>query len=337
MDIMQPFMDSTDIINDGAALAERMDKDGYLFIRGLVPAEAAGNVGAQFLEIAGDGGWLAPDHPKGGRIANLAATCADPEPEFLDVFSKFYRREDTHALKHHPAIIALFERMFGEDVLVHPLMVARNIFPQRLALTTRPHQDFVHIQGTPETYTVWLPLHDCPKHMGGLSVAAGSHRQGVRDFTVASGAGGLETTEALEGTWRHGDFALGDALIFHSMVVHQGLDNNTDDLRHSVDARYQKASEPISAVSMEAYSGCGSWDDIYAGWQSDDLKYYWRAQNPEVQDFDYQYYDRRDEIAFAMAKKGDNSARSALLRIVQRDPREDKRDKAPEMLALLEA
>ncbi|MBT6588118.1 MAG: hypothetical protein HOO02_04350 [Rhodospirillaceae bacterium] len=68
MDIMQPFMDSTDIINDGAALAERMDKDGYLFIRGLVPAEAAGNVGAQFLEIAGDGGWLALINQRAGVL-----------------------------------------------------------------------------------------------------------------------------------------------------------------------------------------------------------------------------------------------------------------------------
>jgi len=334
---MQTFVDSTTIITDGPALAERMDRDGYLFIRGLVPAEDVRNVGAQFLDVAKSGGWLTPGQPKGGRVANLAATCADPEPAFLDVFSKFYAREDTHALKHHPDIIAFFERMFGEDVLVHPLMVARNIFPQRLGLTTRPHQDFVHIQGTPETFTVWLPLHDCPMNMGGLSVAEGSHREGVRDFTVASGAGGLETTEALEEMWRHGDFALGDALIFHSMMVHQGMDNHTDDLRHSIDARYQKASEPISSVSMDAYSGCGSWDEIYADWKSDDLKYYWRAQNPDIQDFDYQYYDRRDDIAFSMAEKGDNTARAALLRIVQRDPREEKRERATEMLALLDA
>ena len=37
---MEPFVDSTDIVMDGPALAARMDQDGYLFIRGLVPAAA---------------------------------------------------------------------------------------------------------------------------------------------------------------------------------------------------------------------------------------------------------------------------------------------------------
>ena len=135
---MQPFVDSTDLIMDGAALAQRMDRDGYLFIRDLLPMDAVANVGRQFRDVVAEGGWLDPGHPKEAGIANLDAVCADPEPAFLDVFRRFYVREDSHALKHHPNIIALFERMFGEEVLVHPLYVARNIFPQRELLTTRP-------------------------------------------------------------------------------------------------------------------------------------------------------------------------------------------------------
>jgi hypothetical protein len=334
---MQHFTDSTSLVDNGPALAERMARDGYLFIRGLVPKASVGNVGRQFLEVAAEGGWLLPDQPLEARVANPDAVCADPEPAFLEVFRRFYCRQDTHALKHHPAIVGLFERMFGEEVLVHPLFVARNIFPQKQALTTRPHQDFIHIQGTVETMTVWLSLQDCAEEMGGLAVAEGSHRQGVHEFTVASGAGGVEITEPFEGAWRCGDFKLGDALIFHSMTVHKGLDNKTDRLRHSIDARYQRAGEPISTVSMAAYSGCGDWDEIYADWQSDDLKFYWRAQKPDIQPFDFQYYDHRDAIAFDMAERGDATARATLLRIVQRDPREEKRDRATAALALLDA
>ncbi|SVD58817.1 uncharacterized protein METZ01_LOCUS411671, partial [marine metagenome] len=36
---MQPYTDATDLVMDGAALAERLAQDGYLFIRGLVPAD----------------------------------------------------------------------------------------------------------------------------------------------------------------------------------------------------------------------------------------------------------------------------------------------------------
>jgi len=333
---MKPFVESSEILADAAALRQRMASDGYLFIKGLVPRQDVEAVGSEFLEIVAEGGWLLPGAPIEVRIADPAAACVDPEPRFLEVFRRFYQREATHALKHHPAIVGFFERFFGEAVLVHPLLVARNIFPQRAEFTTRPHQDYVHIQGTEETYTVWLPLHDVPEEMGGLAVAEGSHTVGVHDFTVAAGAGGLEVKESFEGRWRSGPFAAGDALIFRSTTVHQGVANRSRCLRHSIDARYQRASEPVSEVSMKPYSGRGTWDEIYAGWRSERLMYYWARQQPEVVAFDYQYYDRRDEIAYEMAERGDRTARAALMRIVQRDPRQAKRERAARLLAALD-
>ena len=40
----------------------------------------------------------------------------------------------------------------------------------------------MHIQGPPDTYTVWIPLADVPMEQGSLQVAAGSHRDGIREF-----------------------------------------------------------------------------------------------------------------------------------------------------------
>lgn len=334
---MRPFEESSAILGDAAALNERLARHGYLFIKALLPRAEVETVGREFLETVAEGGWLKAGTPVAARIAEPAAACVDPEEKFLAVFRRFYRREATHALKHHPAIVAFFETLFGEAVLVHPLLVARNIFPQREEFTTRPHQDYVHIQGTFDTYTVWLPLHDLPEEMGGLAVAEGSHGQGVHEFTVARGAGGLETSSSFDGRWRTGPFEAGDALIFHSTTVHRGLPNRSACIRHSLDARYQRASEPISEVSMRPYSGCGSWDEIYADWQSDGLKYYWARQRPEVVAFDYRYYDRRDELAFDLAERGDDAARAALMRIVQRDPRSSKRERATALLQALDA
>jgi hypothetical protein len=46
-------------------------------------------------------------------------------------------------------VIALFDRIFGERALVHPMFVQRNIFPQSYVFdfTTGIHQDRVHIGG----------------------------------------------------------------------------------------------------------------------------------------------------------------------------------------------
>lgn len=333
---MQPFLDSTHLAADPAVLNERLAAEGYLFVRGLLPRSAVLDVRRQCRAVAAAGGWLDLAHPVEDGVANPAAACTDPEPRYVEVFRRLYVLEALHTLKHHPALVGFFERLFDEPVLVHPLFVMRNIFPQRPESTTPAHQDFVHIQGTPETYTVWIPLGDCPTEEGSLQVAAGSHREGVRDFRVTNGSGGLEVVEPLAGRWRASPFAAGDVLVFHSLTVHKGLPNLSDRLRQSMDARYQRVSEPVSELSLNPYAGLFTWDEVYAGWTSTTFQYYWRRLPITVGEFDRRYYERRDVIAFEMAERGDRTARASLLRIVQRDTDAAKRERAAALLAALD-
>src|SRR5262245_16848667 len=334
---MEPFLDSTALVGDLDALNQRLDTEGYLFIRGLLPRDAVFDVRRQCREVAAAGGWLDRAHPLDEGVANPAAACTDPEPRYVEVFRRLYVLEALHALKHHPAIVGFFERLFSEPVLIHPLFVMRNIFPQRPESTTPAHQDYVHIQGTPRTYTTWVPLGDCPLEEGCLSVAAGSHRDGVRDFRVTNGSGGLEVVDPLAGRWRASAFAAGDVLMFHSLTVHKGLPNLTNRLRQSMDARYQRVSEPVSDLSLRPYANLYTWDQIYAGWQSTEFQYYWQRLPISIGEFDTQYYERRDVIAFEMAERGDRAARASLLRIAQRDGNAAKRERAASLLAALDA
>ena len=334
---MQPFLDSTALIGNPDALNDRLDTEGYLFIRGLLPRDAILDVRRQCREVAAAGGWIDRSHPLDEGVANPAAACTDPEPRYVEVFRKLYVLEALHTLKHHPAIVGFFERLFCEPVLVHPLFVMRNIFPQRPESTTPAHQDYPHIQGTPQTYTTWMTLSDTPIEQGCLSVAAGSHRDGVREFRVTNGSGGMEVVDPMADRWRANGFAAGDVLIFHSMTVHKGLPNLTNRLRQSMDARYQRVSEPVSDLSLRPYANLYTWDEIYAGWQSKDFQYYWKKQPITIGEFDTQYYERRDVIAFEMAERGDSGARASLLRIVQRDKSAAKRERAAALLAALDA
>jgi hypothetical protein len=333
---MEEFLDSAGIVADGGALAERLRQDGYLCIKGLLPREDVLRVRQMFLEAVAAAGWLRAGAKVDEAIADPAKACVDPEAPFVAVLRQFYRNEAGHALKLHANVIGLFERLFGEPVLAHPLLIPRCIFPQRPEFTTPSHQDFPHIQGTTETMSLWLPLGDCPAKMGGLAIARGSHNEGVRDFTVSNGAGAMEVIDPLDGSWVAGPLEAGDVLIFHSLTVHKGLPNLTDRLRLSLDNRYQRASEPVCERCLQPYAGCGTWDEIYAGWQSEALPYYWRKQAPRIADFDMQYYEKRDQIAFYLAEHGDQTARATLLRIVQRDPSEQKRERASVLLARLD-
>jgi hypothetical protein len=125
--------------------------------------------------------------------------------------------------------------------------------------------------------------------------------------------------------------------MFHSMMVHKGLPNLTNRLRQSMDARYQRVSEPVSDLSLRPYANLYTWDQVYAGWRSTEFQYYWQRLPITIGEFDTQYYERRDVIAFEMAERGDRAARASLLRIVQRDKSAAKRERAAALLTALDA
>ncbi len=333
---MQPFVDSTDIAADGAALAARMRRDGYLFIRGLLPRQAIANVQRQIGDIVRAAGWLARDRPVAEAIADQSGFCVDPEPAYLATLRQINRLEDYHALKHHPALIGFLERLLGGAMLPHPRVLMRNIFPDRAAFTTKSHQDYPNVQGTTEVYTAWMPLIDCPMEVGPLQVAAGTHGGDIYDFQIGAGAGGIEITEPFEGRWVSGPFQQGDVLFFHSLAVHKGVPNRSDKLRMSMDVRYQLLSEPFNIDNANADGQPLAWDDIYAGWRSDDLKYYWQRLPLNLLPFDRVWFDKRDALAFAHGEAGDPRAISVLQRIVARDADPAKRARAQKLLDTLE-
>jgi hypothetical protein len=336
--MVRPFLDSTELLMDGAALMSRMERDGYLFIRGLLPRDEVLALRRQFLELADRAGWIRRDQPLETGLADLSKACKDPEPGYIEYFRPMWKLEALHRMKHHRNIVGLFERMLGEPVLVHPMLVARNIFPQteRFDFTTGSHQDRIHIGGGP-SYATWVPLGDCPTSKGGLTIAAGSHKQGVRDFTLAATAGGLEIVDQLEGSWVSSDFRAGDVVIFSDTTVHKALPNRSGELRQSFDARYQRLSDPIAQLNVDTYANLFAWDEVYANWKAEDLKYYWIREGAKIVPYDRQYYDKRDALAFDLAEKGDRIARDTLLRIVQRDNDAAKRDRAAKLLANLDA
>jgi hypothetical protein len=331
---MQGFVESGGLVADGPALAARMRRDGYLFLPGLLPAADVAAVQLEVGALAREAGWLRADRPVAEATADPGGFCVDPDPVYLATLRRINRLESYHALKHHPALIGVLERMLGGAILPHPRVLMRNIFPARDEFTTKAHQDFPNVQGTEEVYTAWLPLIDCPMEVGPLQVAAGSHRDGVYDFQIGAGAGGIEITDPLEGRWVSGGFAVGDVLLFHSMTVHKGVPNRSDRLRMSMDVRFQLVSEPFNPDNAQPDGQPLSWEEVYAGWRSEALKYYWKRLPLTLRPFDPQWFDKRDALAFELGAAGDPRARSVLQRIVARDADAGKRARAR---ALLEA
>ena len=69
----------------------------------------------------------------------------------------------------------------------------------------------------------------------------------------------------------------GDVLIFHSLTVHAASRNVSNQLRISLDCRFQDYRRAVNPANFAFAGDSGkSWDKTYAGWRSDRLKYYWK-------------------------------------------------------------
>jgi len=268
-------------------LRERADEDGFLFFKGLLPREDVFEARQDLLSVVERYGWRKPGQdPLGGEI-DLEALNQVPAEEMredigvsIPAYKDAQKVESMHRLPHHPNLIRLYETLFQDRVLVHARHIARMITSHRIMVPTPPHQDFPLIQGTSNTWTAWIPLGDCPRAMGGLTALRGSHRLGYVPIQSAKGAGGIAAqTCPWETDWVETDYEAGDVLTFPSYTIHKALRcQHRDQIRLSLDVRFQPVSEPIEEKSLLPHTEL-TWEEVYADWRSDDLKYYWKKND----------------------------------------------------------
>lgn len=289
---MAPYTDSSGLLGDTPTLRSRAGAEGYLCFRELVPGRIVLAVREEIAGLLARHGWIDE-----GTNPVDAITHREPriegQPAYFDVYDELQKLESFHTLAHHPAILGVFRTLFGEEVLVHARHIARLIFPGIVKHATPPHQDFIHIQGTPDTWTCWMPLGDCPRELGGLAILPRTHRDGILPTVPSLGAGGAGIPdEHLKGDWLYDDLPCGSFLTFHSHTVHRGMPNVTPDrMRLSVDFRYQPASRPTNAFSFEPHYARLTWEQIYAGWKSREFQYYWKRRELNTVPFDYRYFE----------------------------------------------
>jgi ectoine hydroxylase-related dioxygenase (phytanoyl-CoA dioxygenase family) len=276
---MKPFRELKTHDLNANTLQEAMDSRGYALLRGLLPQDDVAELLGKIVQVLSATGWLLPGHDPLDRIADPRAACGDPDPAFKHAYQSVFNLEAFHALPHHPALQQVMKMLVGNCLLIHPKPIGRLIFPHCEQLTVHAHQDYRFMGGDPECFTVWIPLHDCPVNVGPLRVVEGSHRVGYlhhedENLHVPE----ILATADLGGEWVGGQINAGDVLIFHSLTVHAASPNLSNQLRISLDCRFQDYRRSFNPANLVFAGDSGkSWEKTYAGWHSDDLKYYWKV------------------------------------------------------------
>jgi len=166
-------------------------------------------------------------------------------------------------------ITEFFSMIFGEPATPYDFIWSR---VKGYGTAENCHCDIVYMQhGTHNLYTAWIPLMDIPLEMGPIMILDKSHclakldsyrsldidddrlkrmlvyKHGkfFRGFDYSKNPNEVQKEFGLK--WLTADFHKGDILIFSADVLHCTLDNNSDKLRFSIDARFQAKSEPIDS------------------------------------------------------------------------------------------
>jgi len=271
---MKPFHDIQAADLESHGLKQQMDGHGYVMIRGLLSSQTLSPLLAEITGVLRNAGWVGSTSDPIQRIANGSAACADGEEVYKPTRDKVFSLQSLHALPHHPSLQDLMKLLVGEHLLIHPKPEVRLIFPNCERGVIHAHQDHTAVAGDDESFTAWIPLHDCPLVQGPLRILDGSHRYGLQ--LTAGETGNIPRGWERGDDWIGGDINAGDVLLFHSLTVHEAIPNRSTQLRVSLDFRFQSYERAVNpAAFVFTGSGARSWENTYASWTSDDLKYYW--------------------------------------------------------------
>ncbi|MEO7242869.1 MAG: phytanoyl-CoA dioxygenase family protein [Variovorax sp.] len=241
---------SNDVIESPASLRQRLEDDGYLFIRGFHDPAKVLAARKDILMRLQERGQLQPDSVLMDGIAKegvkTTASVRGQEDLITDALRDLLYSERAHAF---------FARLFDTPAQAYQFQWLRAAGP---GAGSPIHADLPYMgRGSQRLVTLWTPLGRITPDMGPLAVCLRSHTwPQVRDkyahsdvdrerhggvFTEDSG----ELIERFGGQWATTTFEPGDAVIMGMYTLHGSLANGSNKFRLSCDTRYQPANEPM--------------------------------------------------------------------------------------------
>ena len=237
----RPLIDAGGL--DPAGTRAAAAHDGFLLVRGAVPADLLGPLRGLVEGECRARNWLRAD----GTTDPAVRLGAYDDVRWIDLLTHVLPSREFDAVRQAPRVIQALQGLWGDTVCPHAGDLCRLVSPGWPALTTPPHQDAAYLRGTTRAWTAWTPLWDCPIDLGPLCLLPGSHAVGLWPHARTAGvaADALQGIDvAVDDRWAAGDLAAGDVLLFSCWTVHGALPNRTADrLRASVDFRYRPGGE----------------------------------------------------------------------------------------------
>jgi hypothetical protein len=248
------------------------DEQGFLLIEDALKDEDLDPVIAEYEAYVGE---LARALYAGGRISRLyedepferrlAKVCAEDEESyrasdaFIDIMH--FRGKATFDFLRNERLVELMEGILGPAIICSPIQHVRAKLPADEARDLNSHiapwhQDAqVHTEEADPHFilTVWLPLCDATSENGCLQIVPGVHK---REIVYWSEGFGISEANMPEGEVLTLPMQKGSVLFLHKLTPHGSGPNRTDEIRWSLDLRYQKTGTPTGRSCYPDFTVC---------------------------------------------------------------------------------
>ena len=158
----------------------------------------------------------------------------------------------------HPSLLALAQDLLGTtEISVHGIFNARPKLPDQIWTHTPWHQDAQYYRDAEQVHvtSIWMPLQPVTEHNSCLQVAPGLHRgplhEGWRDPETGFLGLAPEVRDSLEGVSIV--MESGDALCFTQITPHRALANRSNQVRWSIDVRYEPTAQATAAGQKQGF------------------------------------------------------------------------------------
>lgn len=252
-------------------LSARYERDGYLWLKDLLPRAEVLAFRRYFFARFADIGLLAPgSDPVEGR--------ANPRrPEGEGTRRRLMETVRSAAFESfclQPQLWRFLDGFLDGMSYLHKRKMLRFTRPGDPS-STGAHYDLIYLRGgTNRLVTAWIPIGDVPAFMGGLVYLEGSHGLGRRmeaEFASANAALSAEErvsafnknmsetgwisknlpemAEHFDKRWLFADYEAGDVVLHSPYTIHAATSNANPDgiMRLSTDIRFQNVTDEIDA------------------------------------------------------------------------------------------
>jgi len=199
----------------------------------------------------------------------------------------------------HPNLLNVIESLTGEEIVASSVYRVRPKLPRYARGVVPWHQDSGYFAALCDKHlivTCWIPLIEATEHNGCMRIQPRAHKQGVATHHTG-GHGGFLVIEDEDLPFPAensicAECPLGGVVLMTNLTPHCSTTNYSEDIRWSIDLRYQSASVPNNVNLLPDLDNLSQPADLQIACYPPEADFVVRSRKDPVTSFD-EYRQRR--------------------------------------------